>query len=189
MTLLPFARRASPPKTSPQPAGLHYLVPPVTLLVLMLVSVVPLSFIHQMRSAPFIVIMAIYFWSIHKPEALPLLLLFTLGMVNDLLAGDPLVGMSALIFVGVGWGIGRRTSFFRAQNFLTLWFGFSLIAVVIIIVQTLLSLVFLSSSPPLAACLMSLALNVMLYPFVAGALHIVARLAGRQRFFAQQGDA
>lgn len=170
---LPYTRRARAPKNPPTSRRWTLIVPPVTLFVLMVISTMPSNMTLHLYAAPFLAIMGIYFWSIHRPDAMPLLLLFALGILNDLLVGEPLLGSSAFLFVGVGWGIASQTSFFRAQNFITLWFGFIVIAAALILIQNILSYLFLSTSLPFDADIMALLVNALLYPVVASVLSLI----------------
>lgn len=172
---LPYARRAAAPKNSPEPLRWRDGAPSVTLLVLILLSVLPTGMVAHLHVVPLLAIMGVYFWSIYRPEALPASLLFAFGFINDLVTGEPLLGLSALLFLAVWWGVSRQNNFFRAQNFITLWLGFAVIAALAILLQNLFSYTLLSSFISFRAALMAELINVALYPPVTALLYILWR--------------
>lgn len=82
--------------------------------------------------APFF-LMAIYYWSIHRPSLIPVWFCFACGLVIDL--GGGVVGVNALMFVLFRWLILRQRRFLMGQPFLSLVLGFAIVCTVYSIVQ------------------------------------------------------
>src|SRR5271157_5764774 len=75
------------------------VVPFVTTLVFALISLVPLHLPGFAVITPAFSLMALYHWTVYRPNLLPPISVFVLGLVLDLLSGAPYVGLSAGIFL------------------------------------------------------------------------------------------
>ncbi len=141
---------------------------------LMLVGMVPLQLPGWGTVAPQFVLMAIYYWAIHRPDLLRPSFAFGLGVLHDLLSGIPL-GLSALVFVLVYWVVLSQRRFFLAGSFAMLWFGFLLIACGASLVYWLgVSLLSLTLAPP-SSTIAQTALTVALFPIFSWAFMRVHR--------------
>ena len=75
---------------------------------------------------PAVALISVYYWTIFRPDLMPALAVFAIGLFQDILSGMPL-GMNALILLLVyGIVLGQRR-FFLGQSFLVMWWGFLLI--------------------------------------------------------------
>jgi len=82
---------------------------------------------------PFVII-AIYYWSIHRPTIMPAFLAFAAGLMIDILSGAPF-GLNAMLFVLLQWAISDQRAFLSAQNFAMIWLVFAIVFSVILMVQ------------------------------------------------------
>ena len=73
---------------------------------------------------PAFAVMAVFYWTIYRPERLPYVATFGIGVLQDLLAGTPL-GMTALLLLVVQGVVASQRTFFRGKPFLVIWWGFS----------------------------------------------------------------
>lgn len=94
--------------------------------MLILVAMVPLYLPGYGAVAPGLGLMAVYYWTIHRPDLLRPAFSFGLGVMQDLLGGTPL-GSTALVYVLVCWLILTRRRFFLSTGFMMLWVGFGLV--------------------------------------------------------------
>lgn len=135
-------------------------------VLLMLVGMVPIRLPGWGPVAPQLVLMALFYWAIHRPDLLRPSLAFGLGVLQDLLSGMP-VGLSALVYVLVYWVVLSQRRFFLAGSFAMLWLGFLLIAAGAALVYWLgvsaLGLTLVSPAPAAAQA----ALTVALFPVFA----------------------
>ncbi|MDE1148441.1 MAG: rod shape-determining protein MreD [Azospirillaceae bacterium] len=116
-------------------AGRH-LVPFCATVASMLLGMTPLQLPDYSFVAPPLTLMSIYYWAIYRPDLLRPLLVFGIGVLQDLLGGSPL-GMSALVFILAYWLVLTQRRYFLGNSFLFLWFGFALVAVGAGVVQWL----------------------------------------------------
>jgi len=96
-------------------------------VVLVILSVLPLHVPGLARVMPLLPLMAIYHWAVNRPQLMPAYVVFSIGLLQDILTGVPL-GADALVFLGVyGVVIGQRR-FLVGKSFAVVWLGFSLVA-------------------------------------------------------------
>ncbi|HEY0527167.1 MAG TPA: rod shape-determining protein MreD [Stellaceae bacterium] len=114
----------------PQDEGLATkLVPASITLLLAVASVLPVRVPGYASVTPLFPLMSVYHWIIYRPELMPPLALFLLGLVLDLLSGAPL-GVSSLLFLIARSVVIRQRRFFANRPFPFVWMGLMLLAVV-----------------------------------------------------------
>lgn len=104
------------------------LVPTFTVLVLALLTVLPLHIPGYAAVTPAFVLMGVYHWTIYRPELLPPVVIFVVGVVLDLLCGAPL-GVSPLVLLVGHASVLRQRRHFVGRLFPFVWAGFALLAV------------------------------------------------------------
>jgi rod shape-determining protein MreD len=110
-------------------AGLpNKLLPFVTTLSFVIISVVPLHIPGFAVVTPSFALMAVYHWSIFRPDLLPPVAVFLAGLLLDLLNGTPYVGTSALSLLIVRSMLLSQRRLFADRTFPVLWAGFLLVA-------------------------------------------------------------
>jgi rod shape-determining protein MreD len=104
------------------------LTPTATTGLCALISLQPVDLPVHPFGGPSFALMAVFHWTIYRPNILPPLALFIIGLINDLLTGNRL-GMTSLLFlvsrVAVLWC--RRWFFDR--SFLFVWAGFAALTI------------------------------------------------------------
>ena len=96
-------------------------------LMLALLSVVPLHIPGFSRVAPLLAVMAIYHWTVYRPDLLPAVSVFLIGLLQDVLTAVP-IGVNALVFLGIYGVVLTQRQFFASKSFAIVWLGFALIA-------------------------------------------------------------
>jgi rod shape-determining protein MreD len=135
-------------------------------VVLMLLTGAPLGIADQAALLPTITLACVYFWSLHRPAAMPPPVVFVVGLLFDLLGYLPLgVGVLTLLIVhGVAL---RWRSVLTLQGFLPGWLAFAGVAVGAALLgwalTALLSFRLLSVGPALFQAVLTFAL----YPALA----------------------
>ena len=114
------------------------LVPFVTTLIFLLVSVVPLHIPGFAVVAPAFALMAVYHWTIYRPDLLPPVAVFFAGLLLDLLNGTPYVGTSALSLLLTRSVLMSQRRFFINRLFPVLWAGFLLTAAAVVAFEWML---------------------------------------------------
>lgn len=77
--------------------------------------------------APVLSMMAIYHWTVYRPDLMPAYAVFFIGLLQDILSGLPL-GVNALVFSAVYWGVLSQRRFLYGKSFFIVWLGFAIVA-------------------------------------------------------------
>jgi rod shape-determining protein MreD len=94
---------------------------------LVIINAVPLHVPALSRVIPVLPLMAIYHWGIFRPNLMPMIAVFGIGLFHDLIAGYPL-GVHALVFVTVNGVVISQRRFIVGKTFAIYWLGFALAA-------------------------------------------------------------
>ena len=113
--------------SSRQDAFAAGLLPIFTMLLLTLVATMPVRIPGYAAVTPLFAVMGAYHWTVYRPDLLPPLGLFAIGVVADLLAGAPL-GVSSLVLLVVRALVMRQRHFFVGRLFPFVWAGFAIAA-------------------------------------------------------------
>ncbi len=97
-------------------------------LLFALISVVPLNLPGFAVVTPAFALMAVFHWTVYRPDLMPLGAIFLIGLLLDLLNGTPYVGLSALMLLLVRTGVMSQRRFFVNRTFPVLWLGFLAVA-------------------------------------------------------------
>ena len=142
------------------------LTPFILTLSLAMLTVVPLRIPDFAPVTPMLTVIAVYYWSIYRPDLLPMAAVFAVCVFQDALAGMPL-GLSALVLITVQYTVIAQRRFFHSKTFLVEWWGFMLVAPGAAFAGWLLASLYfgaLVSPRPLG---FQLLLSVALYPCLA----------------------
>jgi rod shape-determining protein MreD len=113
--------------------------------------------------APPLALMAVYYWTVHRPDLLRPGLVFIIGLLNDVVNFLPL-GLSALLFIAAHQAILRLRRFFAGHTFFMIWSGFILTAVCVMLAEWLLLCVIRWQGVPLLPVLMQTLLAIVFFP-------------------------
>jgi rod shape-determining protein MreD len=106
--------------------GAARLLPVATMLLAAVISVLPLQIPGYAALTPVFTLMAAYHWTIYRPDLLPPIALFGVGLTEDLLAGSP-IGVNALLLLLTRVGVLSYRRYFINRNFPFVWTGFALL--------------------------------------------------------------
>jgi len=76
--------------------------------------------------APLLPLIAVYHWSIYRPDLMPVGAAFLVGVLQDALTGVP-IGVNALVFVAIRAGVETQLRFFIGKPFGIVWVAFGLV--------------------------------------------------------------
>jgi rod shape-determining protein MreD len=137
----------------------------LTVLVLLILST-PLGLPGQAAWQPAWVLANVYFWSLYRPESVPAVAVFAIGLLLDLLTQGP-IGLGVLILLTAHGSALRLRRFLTRQGFTVVWIVFVAFAAIAAAAEwlmvSLLTWHTLSPSPALFEC----ALAAGLYPILA----------------------
>ena len=142
------------------------LTPFVVTLSLAVLTIIPLRIPDFAPVTPALTVIAVYYWSIYRPDLLPMAAVFGVGLFPDALAGTPL-GLTSLVLSLVQYVVIAQRRFFHSKTFLVEWWGFLLVAPGAALVSWLLASLYfgvLVAPQPLG---FQLLLSIALYPCLA----------------------
>jgi len=107
--------------------GAARLLPLLTTILAALVTILPLRAPGYAALTPAFTLMAVYHWTIYRPDLLPSVALFAIGLAEDLLTGAP-IGFAPLAFLLTRAVVLRSRRYFVGRTFPFVWTGFTLVA-------------------------------------------------------------
>jgi rod shape-determining protein MreD len=140
-------------------------VPVCVTVFLLIFGLIPLHAPGLPALAPMYTLMAVYFWSVYRPEGFGFGAAFTIGVIEDLLVGTPL-GSTALSLLLCQWVVFNQQKFFSNRPFLEVWLAFTVIASGAALVRWLCAGIIAAGFPPFSNVFASLILTIVIYPVV-----------------------
>ncbi|MBI1775943.1 MAG: rod shape-determining protein MreD [Proteobacteria bacterium] len=163
------------------PAIAHWLdvwgrrsTPVLTILMLVLIGVVPFSVPGLPLVAPAGPMIAVFYWAVYRPDLLPAVAVFALGLAEDVLAGTP-IGVSSLVYLFVyGTSLSQRRALL-GKPFVLAWMVLLVIGLGAAAIAWLLNSILLSALVPPRALIFQTLATIVLFPCLAWALVRVHR--------------
>ena len=156
------------------------LTPFVVTLSLAVLTIIPLRIPDFAPVTPALTVIAVYYWSIYRPDLLPMAAVFGVGLFQDALAGTPL-GLTSLVLILVQYVVIAQRRFFHSKTFLVEWWGFMLVAPVAAFASWLLASLYFAALVAPRPLGFQLLLSVALYPCLVWLLtriqHLLLRSA------------
>ena len=139
-----------------------------TLLTILLVpvSLVPLQIPNAGPVFPDIILIAIYYWSVYRPDLMPYWMVFMIGLLQDLLGGDAL-GVSSMIFLAVYGAVVAQRRFFMSRSFVMIWAGFVMVAAGVVVLSWGLQTMVLGRQVHLGPAVFQYLTTIAAYPLLA----------------------
>jgi rod shape-determining protein MreD len=137
-------------------------------LLLVLLGLVPLRIADLSPIVPALALIGVFFWSVHRPDLMPIWAVFLIGFFQDLLTGSVLgPGIVGLLVAHalVVW----RHRFFLAASFAVIWFAFMVVAAVALTVTWLLTSIAMVVYVDPAALFFQYLVTIAFYPCLAWA--------------------
>ena len=106
--------------------GIARLLPLATTVLAAIIAILPLRLPGYAALTPAFTLMAVYHWTIYRPDLLPPVGIFAVGLAQDLLAGAP-VGANALMLLLARAAVLHHRRYFINRNFAFVWSGFTLL--------------------------------------------------------------
>ncbi|NBC96995.1 MAG: rod shape-determining protein MreD [Deinococcus-Thermus bacterium] len=165
------------PKASSVEQRLRGALPLVLALFAVLVDLAPRPAGGGGGLAPFLTLAIVYFWSVYRPDLMTYAAVFTVGLVYDVLSGQPLGATALALLLGRGVLIARHR-FFYAKSFSVIWALFLLWAPAVELVRYLAAAGLVGALVDPRPLVIQCALTVALYPALSW---ILVRLYGQVR--------
>jgi rod shape-determining protein MreD len=107
--------------------GLARILPIVTTIIAATLAILPLRVPGYAALTPAFALMAVYHWTIYRPDLLLPIGLFAVGLAQDLIAGTT-IGTGALVLLLARAAVLRSRRYFINRTFPFVWGGFTLLA-------------------------------------------------------------
>jgi len=143
--------------------GLRLSAPFMTVFLCTLIGVIPWPLPYLGMVSPPLALMALYYWTIHRPDLFRPGMAFIIGLLNDVLNSLP-PGLTALVFVGAHQLILRQRRFFAGHSFFMLWWGFVLIAIMAMLAEWMLLCLIQWQGLPALPVLAQIVLAIVFFP-------------------------
>ena len=102
------------------------ITPSLLLLFLVVLGQLPFSLPGDSAVTPYFVLMAVFYWSLHRPDLVPASVVFVVGLVQDALEGEPF-GVNAFVLIAVYWFVTSQQRHFGDRSFMVLWLVFAVV--------------------------------------------------------------
>lgn len=142
------------------------LIPALLTAFLVVFVVVPLRAPEVAPLVPALGVVAVYYWSVFRPDLMPAWLIFLLGLFQDLLTAAPL-GTGLLALVAIYFLVASQRRIFVNASFLLLWVVFALFAALALTLAWLAGSLLVGSWGDARLLLLQYALTVGIYPCLA----------------------
>jgi rod shape-determining protein MreD len=141
-------------------------VPICITLFLLLFSLIPFHAPGLAALTPMYTLMAVYFWSVYRPDSFGYGAAFSIGVIEDLLVGTPL-GSTALALLLCQWVVFNQQKFFNNRPFPEVWLAFAVVAMVTGLVRWVCAgLIGAQGFLPMGGTLTSIVLTIAVYPII-----------------------
>src|SRR5229473_4216116 len=107
-------------------SGVARMLPIATTVLAAVIAILPVRVPGYAALTPAFTLMAVYHWTIYRPDLLPPIGVFAVGLAQDLLVGAP-VGVGALVLLLARAAVLRYRRFFINRTFPFVWGGFTLL--------------------------------------------------------------
>ena len=166
------------------------LAPFVVSLVLIMFSAMPVNVSSIGPVAPNLGLIAVFYWTIYRPDLMPAIAVLPLGLWQDLMNAGP-IGLNALTLLIVYGVILFQRVFFRGKTFLIVWWAFGLMAAFASLVFWLAVMAWHLRYVDPAPLAFQFALTLAVFPFLYWVLSQIQRAIARraQPGFPRVGDA
>ena len=104
----------------------RHITPFIIALILIIVSQLPMHLPELGRATPMLALIAVYHWTVFRPELLPSPAVFIIGLFLDLLSGGP-VGINAVVLLLVYGVVLSQRRFLFGKSFAVVWIGFGVV--------------------------------------------------------------
>ena len=141
-------------------------LPFVSSIILVMMFYMPLGFFSLNGIRPMMALACVYFWLQHRPDIFNLWSVFGVGIISDVLSSSPL-GVNVFEMLLMYVLVNLTTKFFNAKPFVVLWYGFILLALVVLLAKWLLVSVYYSQFLPLSMLFFSYVITIATYPLLS----------------------
>jgi rod shape-determining protein MreD len=164
--------------------SLRSSVPKLVAVMIVLVSIQPISLPGIAAFMPMLEVICIYYWGNHAPQLFPAWFVLLLGLLQDILYGTPL-GMTALSNLFLFAAVLSQRRFLMREPFWVQWCGFLLFSFGIVVVKWLLAALLLPEVKLQGVMAMQWLFTALLYPLAHSMFDRIYRVVVSGNRYAQ----
>ncbi|MBO6784346.1 MAG: rod shape-determining protein MreD [Alphaproteobacteria bacterium] len=142
------------------------IVPGFTLVLLVFLTHLHVPIPHFSDIAPALPLMGIYYWVVFRPDLMPRVLVFAVGLFQDALIGAPF-GLTALVYLVAHSFVLSQRRYIVGKPFWIFWAGFAIVAPAAGALTWMLASALRGAVLPGDVVLASVVLTVFVFPLVA----------------------
>ena len=142
---------------------------------LFLLGLISYSIPFSDATRPYFIIISIYFWAIYRPTLLPIAYVFILGLLFDFILNYP-VGLHALLFVAVQWGIRDQRLFFLGQPYMIVLIGFAFTCFAVLLSEWLFFSLLLGRGGDFNSVIYGTLISTLIFPIVTLLFNMIYRI-------------
>ena len=146
--------------------AVRLITPTLLIIILVVVSQIPLQIPNAGPVFPDIVLIAVFYWAVHRPDLMPFWVVFLIGLLQDLLGGDAL-GVSSMVYLAVFWTVAAQQRFFMSRSFGVIWAGFIVIGAGVVVLSWGLHALILGRQVQIGPALFQYLTTIAAYPLLA----------------------
>ncbi len=154
------------PAAPARAAGAARLLPAATTALAALLTLEPVPLPGYAALTPTLTLMVVYHWTLYRPDLLPPLVLFAVGLGYDLAAGE-IVGVTPLLLLLARAAVLRSRPWFIRRGFVWVWAGFAVLAAGILFGQWVIASLLAWRLLGTGAIVFRAALSVALFPLAS----------------------
>lgn len=140
--------------------------PSALAVVLVLAASLPWGLPQFSMLCPMVGLIAVYYWTVHRPDFMPPAGAFAVGLVTDLILGGPF-GLNAFVLTLTQAVVLMNRKALAGESFLLVWLGFAAMALIAGAALWLGASLFWSTLLSPRALLAQLAVTIAIYPMAA----------------------
>jgi len=149
--------------------GVARVLPIATTLLAAIIAILPVPVPGYAALTPAFTLMAVYHWTIYRPDLLPPIGVFGVGLVQDLLSGAP-AGVGTLVLLLARAAVLRARRYFINRTFPFVWTGFALLSAAAMLTLWALHCLIELTFFELRSTMFRTVLTVAIFPVVSLAL-------------------
>ena len=150
-------------------SGIARTLPLATTVLAAVIAILPVQLPGYAALTPAFTLMAVYHWTIYRPDLLPPIGLFAVGLAEDLLSGAP-VGVGALVLLLARAAVLRYRRYFINRTFPFVWTGFALLGATAMVVEWALDCLYQLTLLDLRSTMFRTVLTIAIFPVASFAL-------------------
>jgi rod shape-determining protein MreD len=139
------------------------LIPVATTAAAAILSIQPVHIQSYAALTPAFMLMAVYHWTIYRPDLLPASAVFLIGVSHDLLAGGSL-GVTAVFLLLTRAVVLRYRRWFPDRAFPFVWGGFTLLTAAVMLALWLLHSLLEAKAVEFRSSIFRAVLTISLFP-------------------------